>query len=192
LWFEEGSPFLAQLSAELGGIPHKIKPLLWTGENSIYVRDKVAHILADDLSAEHTEHPQATQLVIAHSHGGNIALRAFHHLQMRDGSQHGDDGTSPFVVTLATPFIEIHKADFGPRPLYIRIALVLVMWILSIVLAPGSLLLSLFLLPRLPDAYYAYYSVMLVLVMVVVSVANVFLGWWWIVRKATTRRNVVN
>jgi len=36
LWFEENSPFLAHLSAELGDIPHKIKPLLWSGAYSIY------------------------------------------------------------------------------------------------------------------------------------------------------------
>ena len=121
LWFEDGSPFLARLSAELHDIPHKITPLLWSGANSIFVRDEAAHVLAEHLSAEHTEHPQATQLVIAHSHGGNIALRALHHLQQRDASQAcGADRANPLVVTLATPFIEVHQADFGPRPYFIR------------------------------------------------------------------------
>jgi hypothetical protein len=73
LWFEDGSCFLARLSTNLGDIRHKITPLLWTGENSIFVRDETARSLAEHLSAEHAEHPQATQLVIAHSHGGNIA-----------------------------------------------------------------------------------------------------------------------
>src|SRR5215468_4725807 len=100
LWFEESSPFLVRLSAELGEVPHKIKPLLWTGENSIFVRDKTAHILAESLSVEHAEHPQATQLVIAHSHGGNIALRALHHLyQPNDSRSCGADSTNPLVVT---------------------------------------------------------------------------------------------
>ena len=36
-WFEDGSPFLARLSAELRDIPHKITPLLWSGANSIFV-----------------------------------------------------------------------------------------------------------------------------------------------------------
>jgi hypothetical protein len=57
--------FLSRLSTELHDIPHKIKPLPWSGENSIVVRDKAAHVLAEHLSAEHTEQPQATQLVIA-------------------------------------------------------------------------------------------------------------------------------
>ena len=88
-WFEEGSPFLTRLRAELGDIPHKITPRLWSGANSIFVRDKTAHALAERLSAEHAEHPDATQLVIAHSHGGNIALRALHYLQKKAMLRHG-------------------------------------------------------------------------------------------------------
>jgi hypothetical protein len=127
-WFEGGSPFLARLSDELSDIPHKITPLLWSGANSIFERDKTARVLADYLSAEHIEHPQATQLVIAHSHGGNVALRALYHLQKRDASQlDGADSANPLVVTLATPFIEVHQADFGRRPFFIRWARMMVM-----------------------------------------------------------------
>jgi hypothetical protein len=123
LWFEEGSPFLARLSTELGDISYKIKPLLWSGENSIFERDKTAHVLAEHLSVEHAEHPQATQLVIAHSHGGNIALRALHHLHQRDASRScGAESANPLIVTLATPFVEVHHADFGDRPTYVRLA----------------------------------------------------------------------
>src|SRR5258708_6892570 len=131
LWFEETSPFLARLSAELSDVPHKIKPLLWSGDNSIFERDKTAHVLAEYLSAEHTAHPQATQLTIAHSHGGNIALRALHHLRRPDASQLYREGSAnPLVVTLATPFIEIHQADFGGRTRLIRTALVVAICIL--------------------------------------------------------------
>jgi hypothetical protein len=124
-WFEEGSHFLARLSTELGDIPHKIKPLLWSGANSIFERDKTAHVLADYLSAEHLQDPQATQLIIAHSHGGNIALRALHHLQKRDALCESQT-PNPLVATLATPFIEVHQTDFGRRPFVIRVAIILV------------------------------------------------------------------
>jgi hypothetical protein len=122
-WFEEGSPFWARLSTELGDIPHKITPLPWSGANSISEREKAARFLAEHLSAEHAEHPQATQLIIAHSHGGNIALRALHHLHQRDASGScGAESATPLVVTLATPFVEVHHADFGPRPTLVRLA----------------------------------------------------------------------
>ncbi len=134
-WFEECSPFLARLRTELGDISYKIKPLLWSGENLIYERDKTAQVLAEHLSAEHAEHPQATQIVIAHSHGGNIALRALHHLHQRDASRScGEESANPLLVTLATPFVEVHHADFGDGPTVVRhavfaaIALPLLIW----------------------------------------------------------------
>src|SRR5262245_56143679 len=130
-WFEERSLFFRNLSYELDDIPHSIKPLLWSGANSIFERDRTARVLADYLSAEHIEHPQATQLVIAHSHGGNIALRALDHLQDRDASQlYVAESANPLVVTLATPFIEVHQANFGQRPFWIRWARMLVMLVL--------------------------------------------------------------
>ena len=174
-WFEEGSPFLARLSAELHDIPHKITPLLWSGANSIRVRDETAHVLAEYLSAEHAEHPQATQLVIAHSHGGNIVLRALHHLPQL----YGADSANPLVVTLATPFIEIHQADFGKRPDLARMALVVaigtLLWLLASVVFPS---IRLVLFP------------MLIFVAVVVLPIG-FMGWYWIVRRATARQHQI-
>src|SRR5262245_45324292 len=123
-WFEEGSPFLARLSPELCDIPHKIKALPWSGANSIFIRDKIAVELAEDLSAEHAEHPQATQLIIAHSHGGNIALRALHHLKEHSVAQ----AANPLIVALATPFIEVQHADFGSAPSLVRAAVGLALW----------------------------------------------------------------
>jgi hypothetical protein len=133
LWFEEGSPFLARLNTELNDISHESKPLLWSGKNAIFERDKTAHVLAEYVSTEHLEHPKATQLIIAHSHGGNIALRALQHLQKLDASKmDGADRASPLVVTLATPFIEIHKADLGSRPIFVRITLILLITLLAL------------------------------------------------------------
>ena len=127
-WFGEESPFVDRLIQELGDIPHKITPLLWTGANSIYERDETAHVLAERLSAQHAEHPQATQLVIAHSHGGNIALRALYLLRKRDASRLcGAEILTPLVVTLATPFIEVQPADLGNRPRAIRLGVVCAM-----------------------------------------------------------------
>jgi len=154
LWFEDGSPFLSRLSAELHDISHNITPLLWTGENSITERDKAAHVLAEYLLDEHAQHPQATQLVIAHSHGGNIALRALH-LQTREAAQLCEgERASPFIVTLATPFVEVHRADFGQRPIHVRLAIIMAIgYLLSLVhrfiLEPHHPLSSIYLLVSL-------------------------------------------
>jgi hypothetical protein len=134
-WFEECSPFLARLSTELGDIPHKITPLPWSGANSISEREKTAHVLAKHLSAELADHPQDTQLIIAHSHGGNIALNALYHLHQLDGSRLCEaDSATPLVVTLATPFIEVQHADFGNKPGFIRGAVLFAVWMLLWVL----------------------------------------------------------
>ncbi|MGC2318534.1 MAG: hypothetical protein WA615_18900 [Bradyrhizobium sp.] len=178
---------MSRLSAELHDISHKITPLLWSGENSIFVRDEAAHVLAEHLSAEHTEQPQATQLVIAHSHGGNIALRAFHHLQQRDASQSsGADSANPLVVTLATPFIEVHQADFGPRPDFIR-AVRLIFVVVALLLFP--LLTSIILFPSFWDKVFGLGESIVAMLNAIVVTPIVLFGFWSIKRRATARQN---
>jgi hypothetical protein len=185
-WFEEGSPFLDRLSNELADIPHKFRSIDWSGANSIFVRDNTAQILAEHLSAEHTAHPEATQLIIAHSHGGNVALRALHHLPRHDASRSGGaDAANPLVATLATPFIEIHRADFGHRPDSVRGAVLLAIFYLLLLLAawlfpsahshvpgstPNELSLSASLIVGLPILIVAIY---------------------WIGKRTTARQNQV-
>lgn len=177
-WFEECSPFLAHLSTELGDISHKIKPLLWSGENSIFERDKAAHVLAEHLSAEHGDDPQATQLIIAHSHGGNIALCALHHLHQRYAFRLcGAETASPLVVTLATPFVEVQHADFGKRPAYIRSAAILAILLPSFILVNAILPhASIFLYLLLFSIWYLPFA---------------FIARYWVLQRAPSRQNQV-
>jgi hypothetical protein len=191
LWFEEGSPFLARISSELSDVPHKIWPLLWTGANSIYIRDKTAQALAEHLSAEHAEHPQATQLIIAHSHGGNIALRALHHLQKRDAAQLcGEESANPFIVTLATPFIEVHHADFGRRPLYIRNAVMIAINSLVVLSVAGLGFISS--LSELPELYRLVAAFLSFILIFCCGPFNLWWGRRWIYRRATARQKQVD
>jgi len=191
LWFEKGSPFLTRLSTGLGDIPHKVTPLLWSGANSIFVRDKTAQVLAEHLSAEHDEHPQATQLVIAHSHGGNIALRALHHLRERDASQlQGTETSKPFVATLASPFIEVHLADFGIRPNRVRhalwLAMVFMLWIPFVVYSQKFLFDN----PQQFVPKLGLTTLLGVLLFVLICLA---FWWrdWWINKRVAARQNQV-
>jgi hypothetical protein len=186
LWFEEGSLFLARLSGELGDIPHQITPLLWSGANSIFVRDRTAHVLADHLSAEHAEHPQATQLIIAHSHGGNIALRALHHLKSRNASPSSAESANPLVVTLATPFVEVHPANFGRRPNLVRVTFVCaILWLLNL----SMLRLTDFSEPLLEKYSVVRFAFVFATFFYLVLIP--WWGWWWIRRRATARQNRV-
>jgi len=182
-WFEEGSPFLDRLSAELDDIPHKIRPLLWSGANSIFVRDETAHILAEHLSTEHAAHPEATQLIIAHSHGGNIALRALYRLQKREAWSDSTDTANPLVVTLATPFIEIHQADFGRRPFWIRGAVIYAMYVLL-----KLLVMWLFPSARSDNPLSAIISLSIPATFIV-TLPMFVIGWYWIHKRATARQN---
>jgi hypothetical protein len=108
-WFEDNSPFMKELLSRLRSpeVPtFRIERLFWSGANSIIERDQAAQDLAELLVCQRKLCRNAKQIVIAHSHGGNVALRAIEHL--------GTSSTKLFIVTLATPFVEI----FAPHKDY--------------------------------------------------------------------------
>src|SRR5262245_40991386 len=108
LWFADGSEFRNRLATALSkrGLSAQISPFLWSGANSVRERDKAARELLEHIRAKQSEYPSSTQVVIAHSHGGNVALRALNQL-----------GVTPnkiFIATIATPFVEILRTKLSP------------------------------------------------------------------------------
>ena len=91
-WIREGSPMADALEA--AGIAHE--PFVWSGGNSHRARIKAATDLAERLREDKRD--GVRQAVVAHSHGGNIAVHAVWRLM------NTRDGSIP-VVTLATPFL---------------------------------------------------------------------------------------
>jgi hypothetical protein len=73
-------------------------PFLWSGANTIRARHEASLQLTAQLRADRERDPQVRQLVIAHSHGGNVALRAIDLL-----------GEPVPLATLATPFLSIRR-----------------------------------------------------------------------------------
>jgi hypothetical protein len=124
------------------------------------------------------------RLNTTHSHGGNIALRALHYIQKRGGSLvDGEETVTPLIVTLATPFIEIHQADVGQRSSLVRIAL------LTAIANP----LSIFASPVLASAF-EHPSVSTFLVWAVVLFLNAILGiigWYWIFKRGSARQKQI-
>ncbi len=113
-WFEKGSKLEWQVQALLVGLgytPIVEEPLLWSGRNAFFDRGEAAQRLAAKLKSL----PPEPCLVIAHSHGGNVVLRALEEL---------DDAhlRRVAVVTLATPFVEMYLPDPG-RANYERLQL---------------------------------------------------------------------
>lgn len=104
IWSEPGGHFHDDLRDALRaqGIRASLQTINWSGSNSVLERDHVAKFLAQRLDEDAGRMPGAAQVVIAHSHGGNIALDAARHHRTGQGRLH--------IVTLATPFIDLWMA----------------------------------------------------------------------------------
>jgi hypothetical protein len=101
-WFSSNSEFSNNLINNLKerGIVCRVTSTLWSGSNSIVARDEAAAILAQHLNSQHKEHPNTKQIVVAHSHGGNVALRATNYIEFTENIN---------LITIATPFIQIRR-----------------------------------------------------------------------------------
>ena len=100
-WFEPASAFQQNIEQALRalGLQAKFDYFEWSGDNSVFERDKAGGALAERLRSQSERFPGHTKVIIAHSHGGNVAMRALHRLS-------GTPETIR-VVTLATPFVDV-------------------------------------------------------------------------------------
>lgn len=113
-WFEPGSVFVTSLDTALrqrDAAVVSIDCVNWSGANSIRSRERAARKLAAQLDQLAEASPGVARLIVGHSHGGNICLRAFAHLRHPAGDIQ--------VVTMATPFLEL-LAEEGSTMLMIR------------------------------------------------------------------------
>jgi hypothetical protein len=103
-WTKASSP----LSQALKQAHFEPRPFRWSGRNSHYARLHAGHELSEQLLDQARQHPGAQQIVIGHSHGGNVALYAVRELQSLDNHEWVR------VITLATPFIHVRKRRLPP------------------------------------------------------------------------------
>lgn len=99
-WTQPGSKLCQGLAAGLDD-PWIPPPFPWSGENN--QRDRVAagEALARRLECLAAEEPGAPQFLVAHSHGGNIALYAAAQTEARIAG----------IVCLSTPFLAVHRRN---------------------------------------------------------------------------------
>lgn len=84
-----------------------IRPFSWTGKNSVAARHRATDALRGHLRGVLAEYPEARHFVIAHSHGGNIALYALRDIELARQIQR--------VICLGTPFFHVRRRR-PPRP----------------------------------------------------------------------------
>ncbi|RXS93002.1 hypothetical protein [Silvibacterium dinghuense] len=94
----------------------------WRGKNSVANRENAAQILAIELNARCRERPEAVHFVIAHSHGGNVALRAV---------EIGKLAPTVNVVCLSTPFFSAQVRHYGSTGTILLSAAVLLLGFFS-------------------------------------------------------------
>jgi pimeloyl-ACP methyl ester carboxylesterase len=109
--------------------PPIVRSFHWSGHNSHRARLQAAEALTQQLGATFAEYPQAEHHLIAHSHGGNVALYALRNPLISD--------RIASVVCLATPFIHAQSRPVEPAFEVLR------MLTHSLALAPGAILMLL-------------------------------------------------
>ncbi len=164
-WTHEGSVFQRRLQEKLNR-PLNFRRFEWSGRNSHTHRLHAGEELSKYLRTEFEGAPQSRHVVIAHSHGGNVALYALQDDQLRARI----DG----LVCLATPFLQVRPRRL-PRGLFVIAGLYLVLALFVLVanliyvsglssnpkLSPYPLLLGLLLtgaLPLLPPMFLLLWS----------------------------------
>jgi hypothetical protein len=101
-WFEEGSIFreILQARLKLEDLSFEIREFHWSGRNSIRARERGAAELAQRLATSAEACDGYRSIIIAHSHGGNLALEAIR----RSGIK-----SRLALVSLATPYLDVRE-----------------------------------------------------------------------------------
>jgi hypothetical protein len=184
-WFEEGSQFRTGLDEALksASLDWPIHPFLWSGANSVHARDCAARELSDQLTKDLQGDPDAMAVIVAHSHGGNVALRALQHLNSMAAGKIK-------VITLATPFLRVFARRslqlpfvpkvlvFGAMPLILLVSFWLCMWIIFATIGLSDMQVT----RAIQDhrLVLVIVSVLLVIVPVLLVVAGIFIARWLI------------
>ena len=102
-WAKKDSPLVDAMESRIGG-DVQIESFPWSGRNLHLVRRRAASNLQRRIRRISADNPGAKQFLIAHSHGGNVALYA---LTNPDVS-----GLVTRTICLSTPFILCRGRSF--------------------------------------------------------------------------------
>ncbi len=102
-WMQPGSLLRETLRERLPSVD--FKPFDWNGRNGLLSRVHAAWELQAHLHRLIDEHPTARHFIIAHSHGGNVALSALHDGYILDRVSG--------MVCLSTPFLSAQPRPHG-------------------------------------------------------------------------------
>lgn len=145
--FARGAPWTGPDSALRRGWPAaperpaSFSVFEWSGGNSHRDRVAAADELADHLASLMNQHKAASHLVIAHSHGGNVALGALGQDKVKDKVE--------ALICLNTPFLHCM-----PRNLIALMAVLIALNPIALLALAWTPFFELYLLPRYPGEYW--------------------------------------
>ena len=102
-WVAPGSFLRRELEHRLAPADVRFREFAWTGRNTHAARTDAGARLAEFIRSGHAQYPDARHFVVAHSHGGNVALYAMRDPVVREAVCG--------IVTLGTPFIYARRRD---------------------------------------------------------------------------------
>ncbi|WP_316834426.1 hypothetical protein [Pedobacter nutrimenti] len=141
-WTDENSDFCTKIKQQLGEKSGSIQfeCFDWSGINSNTARFEEGDNLAIKLNAQLLQHPDKKKIIIAHSHGGNIAMYALKKI--------GASNKEFRLVTMATPFLNFRIREYAENiNLHLILLCILICTLLLIplgVLTDGFVRLSIF------------------------------------------------
>jgi pimeloyl-ACP methyl ester carboxylesterase len=124
-WTKKSFPLRKNLLGELEGRV-EVETFLWSHANSQVARRDAAVDLWMFLKCQRERHRGKRQILVAHSHGGNVALRCLASQRRRDRRNVAG------LVLLATPFLKIEDRDLSGWLL--SVPLLVVRFMLALVL----------------------------------------------------------
>lgn len=108
-WYEKESDFCNEIEQKTSA-RLKIVPFEWDGKNSFTARARAASELRDHLNRWFLEENEAKHVIVAHSHGGTVAISATTNsfgTVLENDSANIDSIKSSLsgIITMATPFV---------------------------------------------------------------------------------------
>lgn len=104
VWFRDGSDFSTEIRRRVRSDITWDDSFAWSGRNSFSRRQVASAQLARHLKRQMRAEPDAKHIIVAHSHGGTIALRALGHIR-------SVGLPCPPLIALATPFLVLRPND---------------------------------------------------------------------------------
>jgi hypothetical protein len=134
-WTKLGSALRTSLERAVTVV--HMEPFEWGGANRDSGRLAGGHSLATRLADLRVAHPNARQCLVAHSHGGNVALYSLKELLRRDVPR------PEALVTFGTPFISFQRrflqGSYGVVSIALPLAAVIGSALTAFVIAPWAL-----------------------------------------------------